>query len=181
MENGVGRVTIVETARAGEVMQPTLDPSQVSSAYDRTKIRRVLAWFVVGLWMAFIFYWSAQSSLPGFKQSLPDLLLKKGGHLVVFGVLALLAYRAVRHDAGHVRALVGAGVLAAGYGALDEFHQGFVAGRTAAALDVLIDAAGATAALAAVHLRYDKTFSTPRGGGAQQQLHPKGSEFDGIG
>ena len=162
-------------------MQPTLGPSQSNSAYRRAKMRRVLAWSAVGLWMAFIFYWSSQSSLPGFEQSLLDLLLKKGGHLVMFGLLALLTYRALGNDAGHVPALVGAGMVAAGYGGLDEFHQGFVAGRNAAALDVLIDAAGATAALAAIHYRHDKALTTPPPGGARQQFDRKGSEFDDIG
>ena len=88
LANGGGKGTIAKTACAGEVMQPTLGPSQSNSAYRRTKMRRVLAWSAVGLWMPFIFYWSSQSSLPGFEQSLLDLLLKKGGHLVMFGLLA---------------------------------------------------------------------------------------------
>ncbi len=131
--------------------------------------------------MALIFYWSAQTSLPGFDQSFLDLLLKKGGHLAVFGVLALLTYRALGNNAGHVAALVGAAVVAVAYGALDEFHQRFVAGRNPAALDVFIDAAGATAALATIHYRHNFTLISPPGGGAKRQLHRKGSDFDGIG
>ena len=103
-------------------MHPTLERSQLKSACRRTKFRRFLAWSAVGLWLAFIFYWSSRSTLPGFDQSFLDLLLKKGAHLAVFGVLALLTYRALVPDAGHVPALVGAGIVAVGYGALDEFH-----------------------------------------------------------
>ena len=160
--------TITKTARPGEVMQPTLETSQSRPAYRRTIFRRPLAWSAVALWLAFIFYWSAQSSLPGFEQSLPDLLLKKGAHVAVFAVLALLTYRALRHDTGHVVALVSAAAMAVGYGALDEFHQSFVAGRNAAALDVLIDTAGATVALATLHYRHNLTFITSPSQGARR-------------
>jgi len=101
--------------------------------------------------MAFIFYWSSQSALPGFSQSFLDLLLKKGAHIAVFAVLALLAYRAARHDLAVPTALLTAGLVAIGYGALDEFHQLFVAGRNASLLDVLIDAVGALLALNILH------------------------------
>ncbi len=173
--------TITKTARPGEVMQPTLGTSQSSPTYRRTIIRRPLAWSAVALWLAFIFYWSAQSSLPEFDQSLPDLLLKKGAHVAVFAVLALLTYRALRHDTGHVVALVSAAAVAVGYGALDEFHQSFVAGRNAAALDVLIDTAGATMALATLHYWHNLRLITSPNQGARQQFHQKGSDFDGIG
>ncbi len=181
MEKGGSMGTIIKTARPGEVMQPTLRTSQSSPAYRRTIFRRTLAWSAVALWLAFIFYWSAQSSLPGFHQSLPDLLLKKGAHVAVFAVLALLTYRALRHDAGHVVALVAVAALAVGYGALDEFHQSFVAGRNASALDVLIDTAGATVALAALHYWHNLRLTNLPIYRAQQQFHQKGSDFDGIG
>ena len=181
LEKGDSMGTITETALPGEVMQPTLETSQSSPAYRRTIIRCPLAWSAVALWLAFIFYWSAQSSLPGFEQSLPDLLLKKGAHIAVFAVLALLTYRALRHDAGHIVALVGAVAMAVGYGALDEFHQSFVAGRNAAALDVLIDTAGATVALATLHYWHNLRLTNLPNFGARQQFHPKGSDFDGIG
>ncbi|MDP6348817.1 MAG: VanZ family protein [Chloroflexota bacterium] len=128
-------------------MQPPFRPSNAIPAYRRTKIRRLITWLPVGFWMVFIFYWSAQSALPGFGQSFLDLLLKKGAHLAVFAVLAVLAYRAARADFSGPAALLTAGLIAIGYGALDEFHQLLVAGRNAVLLDVFIDAAGALLAL----------------------------------
>jgi VanZ family protein len=128
-------------------MQALFRPSNAISAYRRTKMRRLIAWLPVGFWMAFIFYWSSRSALPGFSQSFLDLLLKKGAHVAVFAVLAVLAYRAARADFSVLAALLVAGLIAIGYGALDEFHQLFVAGRNAALLDVFIDAAGALLAL----------------------------------
>ena len=137
-------------------MQPTPDLSQDSSTYNRTKVWRVLTWSFVVLWMACIYYWSSQSTLPGFDRSIWDLLFKKGCHIAVFGALALLSYRAIRHDMRHVEAIIGAAVLAIGWGILDEIHQGFVPGRTAAILDVFIDSVGVIAVLTIVQLRRSK-------------------------
>ncbi len=128
-------------------MQALIRPSNAISAYRRTRIRRIITWLPVGFWMSFIFYWSAQSTLPGFSQTFLDLILKKGSHVVVFAVLAVLVYRAARADFSGPAALLVAGLIAIGYGALDELHQLFVAGRHAALLDVFIDAAGALLAL----------------------------------
>jgi len=139
-------------------MQPTPDPSQVNCISDRTKIWRVLTWSFVIVWMAFIFYWSSQSTLPGFDQSVLDLLVKKGCHIAVFGVLALLSYRAIKHDLTHSKATTGAIILAIGWAIIDEFHQGFVPGRTAAALDVFIDSIGVITILAIVQLRRNRSL-----------------------
>ena len=63
----------------------------------------------------------------------------------IFSLLILRALRAGRKDARLAWALV-AVIIVAGYAALDEFHQSFVPGRTAAVGDVLIDTSGGTAA-----------------------------------
>ena len=131
----------------GEDMQALFRPSNAICAYRRTKIRRIITWLPVGFWMSFIFYWSARSTLPGFSQTFLDLILTKSAHVVVFAVLAVLVYRAARADFSGPAALLVAGLITIGYGALDEFHQLFVAGRHAALLDVFIDAAGALLAL----------------------------------
>ena len=72
--------------------------------------------------------------------------LRKLGHLVEFGVLAVLWYRAL---APSPRAVTAAFVLAAAYGGVDELRQGLDASRTPAVGDVAVDALGALLGLAA--------------------------------
>ena len=148
-------------------MQPQFAPPKANSTYRRTKIRRLLPWLPVVLWMAFIFFSSAQSSLPGFSQSLLDLFLKKGAHFAVFALLALLAHRALRADLAAPAALLVAALIAIGYGALDELHQSFVAGRHASPFDVLIDSAGALAALTIIQRIQRRSVATPIAGAGQ--------------
>ncbi len=153
-------------------MQALFRPSNAIDAYRRTKIRRLITWLPVGFWMAFIFYWSSRSTLPGFSQSFLDILLKKGAHVAVFAVLAVLVFRATRADFCGPAALLVAGLIAIGYGALDEFHQLFVAGRHAALLDVFIDAAGALLALNFLSRNPSPSFRAHRG--APPPAPPKG-------
>ena len=72
--------------------------------------------------------------------------LRKVGHLVEFGVLAILWHRAL---APAPRATLTAFLLTAAYGGLDELRQGLDPSRVPAATDVLVDAIGAWIALAA--------------------------------
>lgn len=70
-------------------------------------------------------------------------------HVPAFALLAWLWWRALA--ARGVRSMAAAAVAAAiatAYGALDEVHQYFVAGRTASVTDALLDAAGALLVLA---------------------------------
>ncbi len=72
--------------------------------------------------------------------------LRKVGHVVEFGVLAILWYRAL---APSPRAVAGAFALAAAYGGLDELRQGLDPSRVPAVGDVAVDAFGALLGLAA--------------------------------
>jgi len=90
------------------------------------------------------------SSIP--KEEMPtfgfwDLLVKKGGHMVGYGLLAVAYLHALARKSGGPRAnlaqVVWAILLAGLYGATDEFHQLFVAGRGASLMDVMIDTVGA--------------------------------------
>jgi VanZ family protein len=65
-----------------------------------------------------------------------QLVVRKCGHLTEYAVLAVLLYRALRRFAPAL-------IVAAIYAAFDEFHQSFVASRTASAWDVAIDCFGA--------------------------------------
>jgi VanZ family protein len=89
-------------------------------------------------------------------------VIRKCAHFAeyfILGLLILRGIRAGRHGTRPAWAAV-AILLVAGYAALDEFHQSFVPGRTAAISDVLLDTTGgvtaqAVAALAALwfHVR----------------------------
>jgi VanZ family protein len=79
-------------------------------------------------------------------------VFRKLGHLVEYGILAALWLRALAPDrpppqGGHRAAPRWAVGLSAAYAVLDEARQGLAPGRSASALDVLLDAAGAALAV----------------------------------
>ncbi|HSV63434.1 MAG TPA: VanZ family protein [Chthoniobacterales bacterium] len=74
-----------------------------------------------------------------------QLVVRKCGHLTEYAILAALLYRAFRQHRDRVLGL--AFLAAALYAGLDEFHQSFVASRTASPWDVAIDCAGAVIGL----------------------------------
>jgi VanZ family protein len=98
-----------------------------------------------GRWMltllAQIAPWASPEMLAG-----AHVGLRKLGHLVEFGVLAILWHRSL---APAPRAAMTAFALAAAYGGLDELRQGLDPTRTPALGDVAVDAVGAWLGLAA--------------------------------
>jgi VanZ family protein len=103
-------------------------------------------------WMLLIFLFSAQSTLPHAADSLLDLLIKKGLHMLSYAILLLLWYRALSAKPRAFAPLVVAWVLTVLYAASDEFHQTFVPGRSGRALDVIVDASGASLAVLSIWL-----------------------------
>lgn len=102
-------------------------------------------WIALLLWMALIWF---LSSIPDLRSGFPtlwDLILRKLGHMIEFGVLARLAYRVRPNRAW-------AGTFSLFYAIADELHQHFVPGRNGAALDVLVDAAGIAISLFVITL-----------------------------
>jgi VanZ family protein len=107
--------------------------------------RTVSGWIPSLLIMLAIFALSAQpaSALPRFGSA--DFVIKKGGHMIGFGLLALAYWRGLRWNRQRIWL---AWLLAVCYAATDEFHQGYVAGRHSTPLDVvLFDGTGAALAL----------------------------------
>jgi VanZ family protein len=72
--------------------------------------------------------------------------------MAVFGILALLARRAVASTTTWRRPWLLALAFTVAYAVSDELHQGTVSGRHASAVDVGIDAAGAAIAIAVAGL-----------------------------
>jgi hypothetical protein len=102
-------------------------------------------WFPALLIMLIIFLFSSQpsSNMPNF--SWADEIVKKGGHMIGYAMLALSYWHAFRMQEGK-RWL--AWLLAVLYAVSDEWHQSFVPGRYPSLWDVLIfDHFGALIAL----------------------------------
>jgi VanZ family protein len=98
-------------------------------------VNRFLRWLPSILLMAGIFLLSSTPSteLPDF--GFWDTLVKKGGHVLGYGLLALSFWFAFGWDRRKVPL---AFVLAALYAVTDEFHQSFVPGRHPSWLDALV-------------------------------------------
>jgi VanZ family protein len=113
---------------------------------------RLFGWLPVVAWAALIFVLPAQPNLRFVSDAGLDFVVRKLGHIGVFGILALLVWRALAGTTAWRRPWAWAFALTVLYAASDELHQGFVAGRHPSAIDVGIDAAGALIALAVVGL-----------------------------
>lgn len=114
------------------------------------KVGRTIRWVAVAAWMALIFGLSSQPNLQVADAPALDFVIRKSGHIVAFGTLAVLLYGAISPAGSgtarpaHVWSALAATVA---YAVSDEVHQAFVAGRGPAASDVLIDAIGAALGL----------------------------------
>ena len=112
----------------------------------------LLAWVPVLAVAALIFGFSAQPDLRFAPDAVLDFVVRKIGHMGVFGILALVVWRALGMTTGwrKPRSWVVALGLTVGYAISDEMHQGFVAGRHPSPVDVGIDGLGALIAIAIV-------------------------------
>jgi VanZ family protein len=137
-------------------------------------------WWPALLWAVVIFLlstdeFSAEHTstflYPLFHRIIPSLtaeqfasihhLIRKSAHFSEYFVFYVLLFRGARGNRSGWRwtwALAALSI-AAGYSALDEVHQAFVASRTASPWDSLLDSVGAFVASLAVFLwyRYDRT------------------------
>ena len=104
------------------------------------------------LWMALIFGASSLSSdaiestgAGKASRSAPAVVNQVSAHLIEFGVLAALLFRALAIQGTLTVSRLWLLVVLAttAYGASDEFHQAFVPGRYPSWLDIAYDAAGA--------------------------------------
>jgi VanZ family protein len=75
-------------------------------------------------------------------------IIRKCAHLTEYFILSMLILRGIRagEKGLRLRWVLVTILIIAGYAALDEYHQSFVPGRTAAVGDVLIDTSGGIAA-----------------------------------
>jgi VanZ family protein len=124
------------------------DPDPPPPALSRTLTSWGVSWGPAVLWAAVLFFLSATPDFPGggLLRRIPggDKLV----HLALYAVLGVaLAWGRRRHWRSAPPSLwVHAALILAGalYGVSDEWHQSFVPGRDASALDWLADLCGVT-------------------------------------
>jgi len=119
---------------------------------DCMRLRRLAAaWLPAIIWMALIFYLSAQSRPLG---KTPSPALSYVAHFCEYAVLAfLLSWAHLSQGSWKGKLRVGLAIsfiLSVIFAASDEYHQSFVSGRTASWLDFGIDAAGSAFAVAVI-------------------------------
>lgn len=112
----------------------------------KTKIYKILnLWLPVVVWASIIFTFSTFPTVQTTDFFLGDFIIKKTAHIVEYGILATLLYRAfINSNITTKKAMWYAVVAAFLYGVSDEFHQSFTPGRTPTFRDILIDATGAS-------------------------------------
>jgi VanZ family protein len=111
-------------------------------------------WFPALFFMIVIFIFSSQPSddLPNFASL--DHVVKKTGHAIGYGLLALSYLHFFNYDKKRYWL---AWLLAILFSATDEFHQSFVPGRHPSLIDVLVfDNLGAAAGLWLHFMRWGK-------------------------
>lgn len=111
-------------------------------------VRLFKLWLPVALWCSMIFYLSSISDL-STGWGLYDFVLRKIAHMVEYGILAFLVWRALLASGTFTENKVYSlsFVFSVLYAVSDEIHQGFVPGRGPSVYDVLIDAIGVVIAI----------------------------------
>lgn len=114
-------------------------------------------WLPVFLWAALIFHFSSGKVFVASTVYWQDFTVKKIGHVLLFGFLAVLIFRALRGSGmSRKKAAIWAILLAFFYGGTDEYHQMFTQGRESRIRDVFIDGLGAAAFILVVYQLFPK-------------------------
>ncbi len=108
------------------------------------------AYLPVLVWAYLIFFLSAQSSLPGFKESTFEFIFKKSAHMFVYAVLYSLLFRARLKTTDNKitkKTYLFPILFSFLYAISDELHQSTVAGRHPTIRDVGFDMLGVSTVL----------------------------------
>lgn len=115
-------------------------------------LKQLSAWLPVLFWAFLIFRFSSGTIPLASSVYWQDFAVKKTGHVLLFGALAILIYRALRMDkVDRKRSAIWAVLLAFLYGLSDEYHQMFTQGREPRLRDVFIDGAGSILVILAAY------------------------------
>jgi VanZ family protein len=142
--------------------------------------RLLLAWLPILLWMAVILALSSRSDLPirtnpqTGETIKTTFTLAKLAHVFEYSMLALLLLRALMTQAGGLRlslvpSVVVTVLVAAFFGALDEYRQSLVPNREPRLADIALDTASALAACLCVsaYFRFLRPALLPLSGAAR--------------
>jgi len=107
--------------------------------------KKLSHWLPVLLWMALVFYLSAQPDRPHHPEDTIGLIIRKVGHMAEYAVLAGLVWWAWfrNSEGGTQRILLHAFALSGLYAICDEVHRFFVPGRNGRFLHAGFDSLGA--------------------------------------
>jgi len=107
-------------------------------------LSQISLWLPVVLWIGLIFRFSSGTVPVASQVYWQDFAVKKTGHVLLFGALAVLIYRGlIGSGMNKKKAAIWAIILSTFYGATDEFHQMFTQGRESRIRDIFIDGIGA--------------------------------------
>lgn len=99
------------------------------------------------IWMGIIFYFSSLPRVSVSDAYTINFLFFKSLHVIEYGVLYVLLYRAFKQDKRpRTRYFVWAFITALLYALSDEYHQSFSPGRSPSVRDVVIDFIGMSVA-----------------------------------
>ena len=108
--------------------------------------KRIIRWIPAVIMMVLIFIASGTPGDEVPKFGTFDLLVKKGGHMTGYALLAIACFFAMYSDTKNViRSAIISLCISIVYAVSDEYHQSFTPDRFPSAVDVGIDAAGALA------------------------------------
>ena len=106
--------------------------------------KRILRWIPAAIMMVLIYIASATpgDEVPEFGTI--DLIVKKGGHMTGYALLAIACFLAAYGDTKNkTRCAVIALCISVVYAVSDEYHQSFTPDRSPSVIDVCIDTVGA--------------------------------------
>ncbi len=108
------------------------------------KLKSLLIYYLpVVVWAIIIFSFSAKSVPAVSVVHWQDFIIKKTIHMVEYGILTLLLFRALKNSGNNKKnALIYSFLIAIVYGATDELHQSFTPGREPRIRDVFFDGTG---------------------------------------
>jgi VanZ family protein len=114
-------------------------------------------WLPVIIWALIIFKLSSGIVPQVSNLYWPNFAFMKTAHVVFFGVLAALLYRALRSEGiSRKKAAIWSVVITMLYGASDELHQFFTQGREAKLRDIGFDTIGGAVAVLIVYKLFPK-------------------------
>ena len=108
--------------------------------------QRIYFWGPVFFWCLIIFAFSSLPTLPKVGFIWWDFVLKKSAHMIEYGILFFLVWRAMSKSFGQkiskIKIFWISLIFCIIYAASDEYHQSFVTGRSSRVFDVGFDTLG---------------------------------------